>query len=236
MYYSSIQVLVVRLLPYWSRGLWWLMEQWEPWSRVINSKKKTSGVSASNSDIIYQRQHQCVTFLLGLPTQFFSLANQGESLQIFYMILLAVVVLIPQPSHAGEEGSGEDVQNFVCSVTMILVLFPMGGASGKLHVPEYTKVQKLYSNFTWVSYLQSTSVKIHRLCNVWTDPKLILLGTKECYMIPEFCLKFWIAIALTSSHPAFSPKDSTANSNRQTTYIACLLACLPACCPSVYSS
>lgn len=154
MYYSSIQVLVVRLLPYWSRGLWWLMEQWEPWSRVINSKKKTSGVSASNS--AYSQQHQCVTFLLGLPTQFLSLVNQGESLLIFYMILLAVVVLIPQPSHAGEEGPGEDVQNIVCSVTMILALFPVGGASGKLHIPEYTKVQKLYSNFTRVSYLQST--------------------------------------------------------------------------------
>jgi len=75
-------------------------------------------------------------------------ANQGESLQIFYMMMLAVVVLIPQPSHAGEEGSGEGVQNIVCSVTMILALFPVGGASGKLHVPEYTKVQKLYSNFT----------------------------------------------------------------------------------------
>lgn len=64
------------------------------------------------------------------------------------MILLAVVVLIPQPSHAGEEGPGEDVQNIVCSVTVILALFPVGGASGKLYVPEYTKVQKLYSNFT----------------------------------------------------------------------------------------
>lgn len=96
----------------------------------------------------YSQQHQCVAFLLGLPTQFLSLFNQGESLQIFYMMMLAVVVLIPQPSHAREEGSGEDVQNVVCSMTMILALFPVGGASGKLHVPEYTKVQKLYSNFT----------------------------------------------------------------------------------------
>ena len=97
----------------------------------------------------FAQQHQCVAFLLSLPTQFFSLANQGEGLQMFYMISLAVVVLIPQRLHAGEEGSGEDVQNVVCSVTMLLALFPVGEASGKLRVLEYTSE-------ALISYLQSS--------------------------------------------------------------------------------